>query len=98
MARTLDDFFVPCQHKFHPRDVIHDAGLVGLGVYSFDNDFREYQHEGGDYFSIGGDRIYLVKEREESPAVIPALDEFKTTRGLNQLWDVPYQEDLIVAI
>lgn len=93
MARMLDDFFVPCMHKFRPRDVIHDAGLVGLGVWHFDNDFREYHHEGQGYFSIGGDRIYFVKE--STPAAIPPIDRFKTVRGLNQLVDVPYEEPLI---
>ena len=93
-TRMLDDFFVPCQHKFHPSDVIHDAQLVGLGVYHFDNDFREYQHEGNGYFSIGGDRIYLVKERPT-----PDLDpqRLQTVCGRHQLWDVPYQEEIILS-
>lgn len=95
MTRTLDDFFVPCQHKFHPNDVIHDAERVGLAIFFFDNDFREYSHEGTGYFSIGGDRIYLVKEK--SPASMPPLEQFRTTRGRNQLRDVPYQEEIIQA-
>ena len=95
MARMLDDFFVPCQHKFHPRMVIHDAQRLGLAVQTFDNDFREYHHEGGGYFSIGGDRIYLTKAQARTPR--PDLTELQTTRGLNQLTDVPYAEPLIHA-
>jgi len=95
MTRTLDDFFVPCQHKFHPNDVIHDAQLVGLKVCHFDNDFREYQHEGTGYFSIGGDRIYLAKEKGVGSP--PPLEQFKTVKGRHQLHDVPYQEEIIRA-
>ncbi len=95
MTRTLDDLFVPCQHKFHPRDVIHDAERVGLGIFHFDNDLREYAHEGSGYFSIGGDRIYLVKER--TPARPTELSEMKTEQGRHQLRDVPYQEEIILS-
>ena len=93
MIRTLDDFFVPCQHKFHLRDVIHDANRVGLGIFHFDNDFREYAHEGSGYFSIGGDRIYLSKEKPLT--AVPALEELQTRQGRHQLRDVPYQEEII---
>jgi len=95
MTRALDDFFVPCQHKFHPRDVIHDAELAGLSVFHFDNDLREYAHEGSGYFSIGGDRIYLAKEG--APSRAPELAEMKTVTGRNQLRDVPYQEEIILS-
>lgn len=93
MTRTLDDFFVPCQHKFHPNDVIHDAGLVGLRTFHFDNDFREYAHEGKDYFSIGGDRIYLAKEKQVKNT--PPLAQFKTVQGRHQLKDISYAEQII---
>ncbi len=94
-GRTMIDFFGPCQHKFHPDDVIHDAKRLGLEVLNFDNDFREYAHEGKDYFSIGGDRIYLVKKGE--PGALPPLEQFRTVKGRNQLWDVPYKEPEIQA-
>ena len=50
-------------HKFHPNDVISDIKTLGASVYHFDNDFREYNHESDQYFSIGGDRIYITKEK-----------------------------------
>lgn len=95
IGRTMIDFFGPCQHKFHPDDVIHDAKLLGLEVLHFDNDFREYSHEGKEYFSIGGDRIYLVKKG--NPASIPEPGAFKTAKGRNQLFDLPYREEIIRA-
>lgn len=95
MGRMMIDFFSPCQHKFHPDDILHDVRLLGLEVLHFDGDLREYAHEGKDYFSIGGDRIYLIKREE--PVCIPDLSAFRTVRGRHQLWDLPYREAPIRA-
>ena len=95
MARLLDDFFVPCKHNFHPHDVIHDIELLGGEVYHFDQDFREYHHEGSGYFSIGGDRIYVTKNRSTDLKASDFEGRLKTVKGKNQLFDVPYKEDII---
>ena len=50
------------KHNFHPNDIIYDIKLLGAKVFYFDNDFRQYNHSGSDYFSIGGDRIYITKK------------------------------------
>ena len=39
-SRLMDDFFIPCMHKFHPNDVISDIKTLGASVYHFDNDFK----------------------------------------------------------
>ena len=45
-SRVMDDFYVPRKHNFHPKDIIHDINLLGGEVYNFDNDLRDYNHEG----------------------------------------------------
>jgi len=62
-SRVMDDFFVPYKHNFHPRDVIHDIKKLGGEILYFDNDMREYNHESKNYFTIGGDRIYIKKKK-----------------------------------
>jgi len=94
-ARLLDDFFVPYKHNFHPNDVIHDIELLGGEVYHFDNDFRDYNHEGTDYFSIGGDRIYVTKKHKTIVDIKEKIDQLKTKKGRHQLFDMEYKEDII---
>ena len=94
-ARLLDDFFVPCKHNFHPTDVIHDIELLGGKVYHFDNDFRDYNHEGAEYFSIGGDRIYVTKEAETDTKVKDVIGQLKTKKGRDQIFDMNYKEAVI---
>ena len=48
---------------FDPKDIISDVKLLGGSIFHFDNDFRDYNHKGHSYFSIGGDRIYITKKK-----------------------------------
>ena len=92
----MDDFFVPKKHNFHPKDVISDVKLLGGKVFHFDDDFRDYNHEGSNYFSIGGDRIYITKEKETNINIDDVKDKLLTKVGRNQLFDVDYKEDIIL--
>ncbi len=95
-VRALDDFFVPCAHKFHPDDVIHDIRRLGGEVWHIDDDRREYHHESNTYFSIGADRIY-VRKTGQTPVVDPAvlLSELRTRCGRDQMTGVSYIEPVI---
>ena len=93
-SRVMDDFFVPYKHNFHPRDVIHDIKKLGGEILYFDNDMREYNHESKNYFTIGGDRIY-IKKKKDSLNQSSKLRNLKTTKGLNQIFDVKYKEKII---
>ncbi len=95
-SRVMDDFFVPRKHNFHPKDVIHDIKILGGEVYHFDNDFRDYNHEGNKYFSIGGDRIYITKKKETDIKLADVQDTLKTKKGRNQLFDIDYKEKIIL--
>lgn len=94
-SRVMDDFFIPMKHTFHPKDVISDVKLLGGKVFHFDNDLRDYSHEGSDYFSIGGDRIYITKEKETNVNINDVKDKLLTKVGRNQLFDIPYKEEII---
>lgn len=95
-SRVMDDFYVPRKHNFHPKDIIHDINLLGGEVYNFDNDLRDYNHEGENYFSIGGDRIYITKKKETNVSLASIKDKLKTTKGRDQLFDIEYKEDIIL--
>jgi hypothetical protein len=95
-SRVVDDFFIPCKHNFHPSEVIHDIELLGGKVYHFDGDLREYNHEGVDYFSIGGDRIYITKDKETNVKVEDVLPKMKTKKGRNQILDMNYTEGIVL--
>ena len=75
--QMMDDFFVPRKHNFHPNDVIFDIKLLGGAVYHFDNDFRDYDHKGYSYFSIGGDRIYITKKSNKITNLIKIKNKLK---------------------
>ena len=94
-SRLMDDFFIPCMHKFHPNDVITDIKTLGASVYHFDNDFREYNHESDEYFSIGGDRIYITKEKPSTYNVDEISKLLKTSEGIDQIKNVEYKEEII---
>ena len=95
-TRVIDDFYVPRKHNFHPKDVIHDINLLGGEIYNFDNDLRDYNHEGEDYFSIGGDRIYITKKNNNVKNLDDVKDKLKTTKEKNQLFDIEYKEKIIL--
>tara|TARA_B100001123_G_C15221489_1_gene991405 strand:+ start:317 stop:1447 length:1131 start_codon:yes stop_codon:yes gene_type:complete len=95
-SRVMDDFFVPKKHNFHPKDVISDVKLLGGKIFHFDDDLREYNHEGSEYFSIGGDRIYITKEKETNVDVNSVKDKLLTKVGKNQLFDIKYKESIIL--
>ena len=95
-SRVMDDFYVPCKHNFHPNDIISDVELLGGKVYHFDNDFRDYCHDGHEYFSIGGDRIYITKDKETDVSLEEVKSKLKTKVGRNQLFEVKYKEEIIL--
>ena len=92
----MDDFYVPCKHNFHPNDIIADIELLGGKVYHFDNDFRDYCHDGHEYFSIGGDRIYITKDKETDVSLEQVENKLKTKAGRNQLFEIKYKEEIIL--
>lgn len=94
-ARVMDDFFVPLKHNFHPIDIIHDVKLLKGDIYYFDGDLREYNHESDEYFSIGGDRIYIKKKHKKIFNINNVKEKLKTIYGKNQLFDVSYKEEII---
>ena len=94
-SRVMDDFFVPKKHNFHPNDVIHDIKLLGAEVFYFDEDFRDYNHEGSDYFSIGGDRIYIKKNSDKISNLEDVKNKLKTLKGKNQIFEIKYKEEII---
>lgn len=94
-SRVMDDFFVPKKHNFHPNDIIYDVKLLGGDVFHFDEDFRDYSHKGSDYFSIGGDRIYIKKLSDKITTLKDVKEQLKTIKGKNQIEDVDYQEEII---
>ena len=93
--RVMDDFFVPKKHNFHPKDIISDIKLLGGSVFYFDKDFRNYNHKGSSYFSIGGDRIYVTKKKETYVSLAKIKKRLKTIKGKNQIFDVIYKDKLI---
>ena len=95
-SRIMDDFYVPQKHNFHPKDIIHDIKLIGGKIYHFDNDFREYNHAGSSYFSVGGDRIYITKKNETIAKISKIRNKLKTIKGKNQIFDVKYKEKIIL--
>lgn len=94
-SRVMDDFFVPRKHNFHPNDIIHDIKLLGADVFHFDEDYRDYSHAGTDYFSIGGDRIYIKKKSDKITILSDVANQLKTVKGRNQLEEVDYKEQII---
>ena len=94
-SRLMDDFFIPCMHKFHPNDIISDIKKLGASVFHFDNDFRDYNHESNEYFSIGGDRIYITKEKESNYEIEEISKNLKTKSGIDQITEVDYKESII---
>ena len=94
-SRVMDDFFVPRKHNFHPNDVIFDIKLLGGAVYHFDNDFRDYDHKGHSYFSIGGDRIYITKKSNKINNLNKIKHKLKTLEGKNQIFGIKYKEPII---
>jgi len=94
-SRVMDDFFVPQKHNFHPKDIIHDVKLLGGKIFYFDNDFREYNHSGSSYFSIGGDRIYIKKSSNKLIKISDVKKKLRTLKGKNQITDVKYKEKII---
>ena len=94
-SRVMDDFFVPKKHNFHPRDIIHDLKLMNAKILYFDNDFRDYSHNGTSYFSIGGDRIYVQKKFDKIYKKNELKNKLKTLTGKNQLLEVSYKEKII---
>ena len=94
-SRVMDDFYVPRKHNFHPKDVISDIKLLGGSVFYFDNDFRDYDHKGHSYFSVGGDRIYITKKSNKVSNLNKIKNKLKTLEGRNQIFEVKYKEDII---
>jgi SAM-dependent methyltransferase len=94
-SRVMDDFYVPRKHNFHPKDVISDIKLLGGDVFYFDNDFRDYDHKGHSYFSVGGDRIYITKKSNKISSLNKVKNKLKTLEGKNQIFEVKYKEDII---
>jgi len=94
-SRVMDDFYVPRKHNFHPKDVIADIKLLGGSVFYFDNDFRDYDHKGHSYFSVGGDRIYITKKSNKVSNLNNIKNKLKTLEGRNQIFEVKYKEDII---
>tara|TARA_B100001057_G_scaffold375651_1_gene380504 strand:+ start:862 stop:2019 length:1158 start_codon:yes stop_codon:yes gene_type:complete len=94
-SRVMDDFFVPRKHNFHPNDIINDIKLLGAKVFYFDNDFRQYNHSGSDYFSIGGDRIYITKKNDKIIKLAKIKKKLRTIKGKNQISDISYKEKII---
>lgn len=93
VSRMLDDFFVPSQNCFHPDDILADLETCGLEPVYIDPDRREYNHEGGDYFTVGADRVYARKTRHYSYEQL-LTKQFMTVEGRDQLRGVDYQEPL----
>ncbi len=104
-TRVMDDFFIPKKHNFHPKDIIHDIKVLGGEVYYFDGDLRDYNHEiekkkirhhkDAGYFSIGGDRIYVTKKKNNILKKHPIIKKLKTLKGRDQIFDVKYKDKLI---
>lgn len=94
-SRIMDDFYVPRKHNFHPQDVIDDINLLGGDVFNFDNDFRDYNHDGHSYFSIGGDRIYITKKNDQVTKLGDVEKKLKSTKGRNQITEVKYTQKII---
>jgi len=95
-SRVMDDFYVPCKHNFHPNDIISDIELIGGKVFHFDNDFRDYSHDGHAYFSVGGDRIYITKEKKTDMNLEQIDNKLKTKIGKNQLFEIYYKKESIL--
>ncbi len=95
-SRVMDDFFVPRKHNFHPKDIIHDIEILGGSVHYFDGDLRDYNHEGKDYFSIGGDRIYITKKDQTNIKLDDVRDKLITIKGRDQLFEVDYKDKIIL--
>jgi len=94
-SRIFDDFYVPKKHTFHPKDIVHDIKLIGGKIFHFDNDFRDYDHKGHSYFSIGGDRIYITKKSNKITNLIKIKNKLKTLEGKNQIFGIKYKEPII---
>lgn len=94
-SRVMDDFFIPRKHNFDPKDIISDVKLLGGSIFHFDNDFRDYNHKGHSYFSIGGDRIYITKKNNKITKLNNVKNKLKTLTGRNQIFDVNYKEESI---
>lgn len=94
VGRMLDDFFVPSQNCFHPRDILADLNTCGLKLYNIENDMRDYNHEGATYFTVGADRVYATKIKHV-PYEKLLEKNFKTAKGIDQLYGIEYKAPLI---
>ena len=90
----MDDFFVPKKHNFHPRDVIADIKTLNGKVFYFDNDFRNYNHEGKNISQLVAIEFILQKSSKiiNSKKILSSL---KTKKGKDQILDVKYSEKII---
>ena len=95
VSRVIDDFFVPAQNCFHPRDIIADFTTSGLKVFHIDDDKREYNHEGDSYFTVLADRIYGTKTKHFTYDEL-LKKNFKTIKGIDQLIEIDYSDDLLI--
>ncbi len=91
----MADLFIPRKFNFHPKDIINDINICGGKVLNFDNDYRDYNHENFDYFSIGGDRIYISKDKNTNIKLAEIAKDLKTNEGIDQLFGINYKEDII---
>lgn len=91
----MADLFIPRKYNFHPKDIINDIRVCGGKVINFDEDYRDYNHENFDYFSIGGDRIYISKEKDTHVKLNEVAGNLKTNEGIDQLFEVDYKEEII---
>ena len=94
-SRVMDDFYVPKKHNFHPKDIMHDVKLLHGDILWFEEDFRDYNHEGSEYFSLKNDRIYIIKKNKKITNPEEVKDKLKTMCGKDQLFDISYKEDII---
>jgi len=91
VSRMIDDFYTPQQNCFHPNQILHDHALLGLEPVEIDPDRRDYNHEGGEYFTIGADRIFARKVKPTDVNAAP----LQTQHGIDQLTGIEYKEPII---
>lgn len=91
----MADLFIPRKFNFHPNDIIRDIKTCGGEILNFDDDFRDYNHENFDYFSIGGDRIYITKKDDTIIKLNEVENNLCTNEGIDQLFGIDYKDELI---
>ena len=94
VARVLDDFFVPAQSLFHPKEILAGSERLAVSTSIISKMICAIiVMRARGYHTVGGDRVYAVKKTHHSYESL-LNKNFATARSIDQLRDINYKEPL----